>query len=91
MMKRIVAALFITAMPLASLADEAAAGGCATHLTPESKLIYDESRPDLTPEANLDKVVENHTRGLVHDGKVSMWTARESAESAYSCLKMLRG
>ena len=90
MLKGIFAAAFIVAVPLAVLADEAGGGGCASGLTPESKLIYDESRAALTPETSLDKVVEEKTRGLVHDGKVSMWTARESAETAYACLKKLQ-
>lgn len=91
MLRALVVAFFITAIPLASLAEETTGGDCAADLSPDSKLIYDESRAVLTRDANLDKIVEEKTRGLVFDGKISMWSAREAAESAYSCLEMQQG
>ena len=89
MLIRITAALFAVTVPFAAIADEAGAQACASKLEPESKLIYDQTSANLSPQSQLKDVIEHETRALVHDGKVSMWSARSSAESAYTCLDML--
>ena len=89
MLTRVIVLLFGLTVPFAAVADEAGANACAAKLEPESKLIYDQTSANLSPDSTLKAVIEHETRALVHDGKVSMWSARSSAESAYACLDML--
>ena len=89
MFMRMMMVLCGLAIPLAAQADDTTAGNCAADLKPESKLIYDKTSENLAPDSDLKKVIEKETRALVHDGKVSMWSARESAEAAYPCLEKL--
>jgi hypothetical protein len=90
MLTRTIVMLFGLTVPFAAIADDAQADKCAAGLTPESKLIYDKTSANLSPDVTLKMVIETETRELVHDGKVSMWSARKSAESAYPCLEMLQ-
>ena len=89
MLMRMIVVLFGVTVPFAAIADETGATACAAKLEPESKLIYDQTSANLTADSQLKDVIEHETRALVHEGKVSMWSARSSAVAAYACLDML--
>lgn len=73
-----------------ALADPAAAGTCAATLSPGAQAIYAAAAPQVTPTTDLKSLLTTTTKGLVKSGKVSMGSARSSAESAAACLKLLK-
>ena len=89
-MKRYIMAFFLIAIPASAHADQAASSQCRGTLDPEATLIYDKTLPLVTPKAVLKDVVRSQTRALVSDGKVTMASARKSAEAAGECLQQAR-
>lgn len=83
-------AFFLIAIPASAHADQAASSQCRGTLDPEATLIYDKTLPLVTPKAVLKDVVRSQTRALVSDGKVTMASARKSAEAAGECLKLIQ-
>ena len=84
----IVATLLMT--PLQVLADPASAATCRANLAPDAQLIYDTVYPLVTPTTAIRDVIKRQTRSLVIAGKVKRSTARENAEAAGQCFRLLR-
>ncbi len=89
-MKKFAMIALIALAPMAVMADQAASTKCRGKLAKDAKLIYDNSLPLATPDANLREVVTDQTRTLVSAGTIPMDTARPNAEAAGECLKLLR-
>lgn len=70
-------------------ADSAAATACAERLPKDSKAIYDSTRPQVVPGANLRDLVTASTRQLVSSGAISMGGARGAAVAAGECLRLI--
>ena len=85
----LIAAMFVT-LPHAAFADAAAAAKCQAGLPPEARLIYDSTYPLVTPNTVIRDVIKQQTRSLVMAGKVKRSTARDSAEAAGECFRLLR-
>jgi hypothetical protein len=90
MLKVILFAAIIVAAPHLAFADAAAAAKCQAGLAPEARLIYDKTFPLVTPNTVIRDVLKQKTRALVMDGKVKRATARDSAEAAGQCFRLLR-
>ena len=88
-MKKIAMVFLIALAPTVALADQAASTKCRSKLNADGKMIYDKSLPLATPEANLRDVVTEQTRALASAGTIQL-PARENAEAAGECLKLLR-
>jgi hypothetical protein len=88
-MKRYALVLLIALAPAMALADQAASTKCRGKLNADGKLIYDKSLPLATPQANLRDVLTEQTRALAEAGSIQL-PARENAEAAGACLKLLR-
>jgi hypothetical protein len=71
-------------------ADAKKAQSCAGALQPDSKIIFDESAPDVKAGGDIKLIVETKTRALVIGGKLARSSARPAAEAAGECLKMLK-
>ncbi|MCX7355777.1 MAG: hypothetical protein NTY59_13290 [Alphaproteobacteria bacterium] len=89
-MKKFAMIALIAFAPVAVMADQAAATKCRGKLNKEARLIYDQSLPLATPDANLRDVVTEQTRALAGAGTIPVETARPNAEAAGECLKLLR-
>ena len=81
----------IAAVLLASpaYADRRKADECAAGLSPESKAIYAAAVGKMRRGADNEKVVTAITLSRVSAGKLSPFTARETAEAAGDCLHKL--
>ena len=90
MRKFILLAAILLVAPLRASADPAAAAKCRAGLAPEPKLIYDSVFPLVTPTTVIRDVIKQQTRSLVFAGKVKRATARDSAEAAGECFRILR-
>lgn len=88
-MKKIALVFLIALAPAMALADQAASTKCRGKLNADGKLIYDKSLPLAKPDANLRDVVTEQTRALAAAGTIQL-PARENAEAAGECLKLLR-
>jgi hypothetical protein len=88
--KFILIATLLLLVPLQAFADSAAAVKCRAGLDPEAQLIYDTVLPLVTPTTVIRDVIKQQTRSLVFAGKVKRATARDSAEAAGECFRMLR-
>ncbi len=89
-MKRFLIAAAICALPMTASANRAAADACAASLAPEARLIFDATAPSITPTAEIRAALEEKTRDLVMNGRVSRSSARGSATAAGNCLKNLQ-
>jgi hypothetical protein len=76
--------------PAVAVANSAAAAQCRLVLAPEAALIYDTVLPIVTPTTVIRDVMPEQVRALVIAGRVNESTARESAEAAGECLRVLR-
>jgi hypothetical protein len=72
----------------AAYADRPAADACAAKLTSEGKTIYTATMEGKPTKDTLRSVMEDKTRGLVMDGKVSRDKARDNAKAAAECVKL---
>ncbi len=90
MMKFVLIAAIVLALPLPALADAAAAARCRDGLAPEARLIYDSVYPLVTPTTVIRDVIKKQTRSLVFAGKVHRSSARDSAKAAGECFRVLR-
>ena len=88
-MKKIAMVFLIALAPAIALADQAAATKCRGKLNADGKLIYAKSLPLAKPDANLRDVITEQTRALAEAGTIQL-PARENAEAAGACLKLLR-
>lgn len=87
---RLTFAFALSLLATSAWADVKQAQSCAGNLTPESKMIYDASAPDVSAGGEIKSIVESKTRSLVMGGKIARANARPSAEAAGACLKMLK-
>jgi len=88
---RLVAATIVSLLGMsAAIADQKQAQSCVAQLSTESKLIFEQSAPDVTGGADIKSTLESKTRALVMAGKVARSDARPSAEAAGNCLKLLK-
>jgi len=71
-------------------ADALVAQACAAKLSPEAQAIYNRAAPSVTPRADLPNLLKSTVPGLIFEGEVRAATARDSASSAYPCLKDLK-
>lgn len=69
-------------------ADTAAMTACAAKLTPDAKVIFDKTLPQVTPASNLRDLLSSSTRSLVMSGTVKRASARQSATAAGHCLQL---
>jgi hypothetical protein len=90
MSKLILFMALLLVAPSAASANQAAADACRAGLAPEAKLIYDTVFPLVQPTTEIRNVIKRQTRSLVSAGKVRRATARESAEAAGHCFRLLR-
>ncbi len=72
-------------------ADTAKATACAAKLTPDAKLIFDKTLPQVTPTADLRSLLTTNTRSLAMAGTISRANARTSATAAAQCLQQAKG
>lgn len=77
-------------VPAAAFADQQAADTCAAKLGKDAATIYSASVAQISPGANLRETVKSVTRGMVRSGSLSRSDARPAAESAGTCLKLLK-
>ena len=83
-----IALSLITAFATAGAqADSTAMTACAAKLTPDAKVIFDKTLPQVTPSANLRDLLTSNTRSLVMAGTVKYASARASATAAGHCLQ----
>ena len=88
---RLVAATIVSLLSMsAAIADQKQTQSCVAQLSPESKLIFEQSAPDVTGGADIKSTLESKTRTLVMAGKLARSDARPSAEAAGNCLKLLK-
>lgn len=89
----VLVASMLIAIDLVSIdarADTATANACAATLSPDARLIYDKTFPQLKPNSNLRDLLTNNTRTLVIRGSISRTKARASATDASRCLQKAR-
>lgn len=79
-----------TLVASSALADQQQAQECAGGLSPESKTIYEDVAPQVTPDTNLRDVITSTTKSLVMSGKIARSSAKTSAEAAGACLEKLK-
>ena len=89
-MRRLAIVSFSILVSTTAWADAQKAQSCAGGLAAESKIIYEASVADVKAGNDIKSVLEAKTRSLVIDGKVTRSSARESAEAAGACLKILK-
>jgi len=63
---------------------------CAADLAPKALSIFDAVSPKVGPDSNLKKLVKKHVRPKVFSGKLSIKSARENAQAASVCLRILK-
>ena len=90
MLKFVLLTMIIVVAPHTAFADAAAAAKCQAGLAPEARLIYDSTFPLVKQDTVLRDVLKQQTRSLVLHGKVKRATARDSAEAAGQCFRLLR-
>jgi hypothetical protein len=84
-----VAALLTLAISSRGHADTAAANSCAANLPKDAKTIFDTTLPKVTPGADLRDLLTSSTRSLAISGAVARSTARDSANAAAQCLRLV--
>jgi hypothetical protein len=80
-------ALLLTSSP--AWADRKVADACAASLSPESKAVYDAVVAQVKPGADNKAIAESVVKGMVADGKLSLFSAKSTAEPAGECIKKL--
>jgi hypothetical protein len=80
-------ALLVALAPAGAHADSAAMTACAAKLTPDAKIIFDKTLPQVTPSSNLRDLLTSNTRSLAMAGTVKFSDARQSATAAGHCLQ----
>jgi hypothetical protein len=70
-------------------ADRKEADACAASLSPESKAVYDAVVVKAKPGADNKSIAEGVVKGMVADGKLSLFSAKSTAEPAGECIKKL--
>jgi hypothetical protein len=86
--------LLLTALivftPMAAQADQAAATACSGGLSPEAKTIYGKVAPSVTPTTDIKEALTAAVRPMVMNGSMKRDVARNAAEEAGECLKLLK-
>lgn len=72
-------------------ADSSAATACAAKLTPDAKVIFDKTLPQVTSNSDLRSLLTTNTRSLAMAGTISRGSARDSATAAGKCLQQVKG
>lgn len=90
-MKRIlVAATCGLFLAPAAFADETAADACAAELTGDARIIYDEVKPHVSEDTDLEETMRTQVQQLVKDKKVPRkMSTRGEARKAGQCLQHL--
>ncbi|MFG1465400.1 hypothetical protein V5F77_21185 [Xanthobacter sp. DSM 24535] len=86
---RTIAALSLCLVSTSVFADRPAANKCAAGLTTDSQAIYAAVAPQMKPGVDARAVVTAQTKSLAMSGKINGAMARDSAEAAATCLKMI--
>ncbi len=82
--------LILTALSCSpAYADRKAADACAAGLPAVSREIYDQAVDKVQPGADNKAVVKQIAEDMVGAGKLSLLSAKSSAQAAGGCLKML--
>ena len=80
--------LFVALAPMAAHADAAAMNACAAKLSPDAKMIFDKTLPQVGPNSDLRTLLTSSARSLVMSGTIKRGDARQSATAAGECLKL---
>jgi len=81
---------FAVLLSTAAHADQKAADACAAKLPKDSAAIYSATVAKLSPGADVRAIVKSVARGMVMSGSLSRDNARDVAEAAGACLKLLK-
>lgn len=80
----------LSMLPAAVQADQAAADACATKLSKDGQLLYNQAAPTVTRTTNIKDALTAVARPLVMNGTMSRTTARDAAEAAGECMKLAK-
>ena len=69
-------------------ADQAAAAACASKLSKEGQMLYNQAAPTVSPTNSIKDALTAVARPLVMNGTMSRSTARDAAEAAGECMKL---
>jgi len=79
--------LLLTSSP--AWADRKEADACAAKLSAGSKEVYEAVIVQAKPGADNKAIAEGVVKGMVADGKLSLFSAKSTAEPAGECMKKL--
>ena len=69
-------------------ADQAAAAACASKLSKEGQMLYNQAAPTVSPTNSIKDALTAVARPLVMNGTMSRSAARDAAEAAGECMKL---
>lgn len=85
----VIASLALAVAP--AYADRAAGDACAASLSAESQQIYRGTLAAKPTPETAKQIVTAQTEKLMHDGKLTMFSARSAAQAAGKCLQLVMG